>query len=386
MKLSMATKRQIVEKQKSAYRRGDKKQKSHILDILEQTTELSRGHLSRLLRDPQRYNKKAIRKGRGRKPIYGMAHKELLAYLWILLGCPSSRRLKAALPDSLCNLEMHQHRTLLPPFRDQMLRMSHGTMDRLLFHDRKKQRPFGIATTKPGSLLKNQIPVRRGTDWDDAVVGFMEIDLVAHCGASAKGEFILTLDGTDIASGWTECRAVINKARTHTLNAMKEIQQHLPFPLRGIDSDNGSEFINYHFFYYCKEHDLCFTRSRPNHSNDSCYVEQKNWSVIRKAIGYGRFEGQVAVDLFNQFYRVHCLINNFFMPSQKLIQRQREGGRIIKRHDHALSPYRRLMQDPRIEQHVKTQLDMTFHSLDLVKLFQEKNRLLAKMEDLCLGY
>ena len=308
MKLSMATKRQIVEKQKSAYRRGDKKQKSHILDILEQTTELSRGHLSRLLRDPQRYNKKAIRKGRGRKPIYGMAHKELLAYLWILLGCPSSRRLKAALPDSLCNLEMHQHRTLLPPFRDQMLRMSHGTMDRLLFHDRKKQRPFGIATTKPGSLLKNQIPVRRGTDWDDAVVGFMEIDLVAHCGASAKGEFILTLDGTDIASGWTECRAVINKARTHTLNAMKEIQQHLPFPLRGIDSDNGSEFINYHFFYYCKEHDLCFTRSRPNHSNDSCYVEQKNWSVIRKAIGYGRFEGQVAVDLFNQFYRVHCLM------------------------------------------------------------------------------
>lgn len=386
MKLSMSTKRQIVAKQKNAYRRGGRKQKTHILDVLEQATGLSRDHLSRLLRDPEKYKKRAVRSGRGRKPIYGMAHKELLVYVWVLLGCPSSRRVKAAMPDVLYNLEEHQHRELLPEFRSQMLCMSHGTMDRLLYHDRRKQRPFGVSTTKPGSLLKSQIPVRRGTEWDDAVVGFMEIDLVAHCGSSTKGEFVLTLDGTDIASGWTECRAVINKARTHTLNAMKDIDENLPFALLGIDSDNGGEFINHHFHYYCKERDLCFTRSRPNHSNDSCYVEQKNWSVVRNAIGYGRFEGEEAVDLLNQFYKEHCLINNFFMPSQKLLERYREGGKVIKKHDNALSPYRRLMLDPCVDQSVKTQLEETFNSLDLVQLFQDKVKLLEKIEDLCLGY
>ncbi len=180
--------------------------------------------------------------------------------------------------------------------------MSHGTMDRLLKHNRKSLNPFGLSTTKPGSLLKNQIPIRRGTDWDDSRPGFVEIDLVAHCGSPVRGEYVNTLDCTDISSGRTECYAIKNKARVHTLNAMKEIKKRLFFPLLGIDSDNGSEFINEHFFYYCKDNNLCFTRSRANHSNDSCYVEQKNWSVVRQNIGYDRYEGGETVDLLNQFF------------------------------------------------------------------------------------
>jgi len=167
---------------------------------------------------------------------------------------------------------------------------------------------------------------------------------------------------------------------------MKNIMNHLPFPLKGIDSDNGSEFINHHFLFFCKEHDLCFTRSRANHANDSCYVEQKNWSVVRKAIGYGRFEGQESVDLLNRFYKLHALVNNFFMPSQKLLDRQRQGSRVIKKHDLPLSPYRRLMRDPGILPDVKQALRLTFQSLDLVKLNQQKAELLARIAYLSLGY
>ncbi len=178
MKLSMATKRQVIEKQKSAYKRATKKRKTEIITALQCATDLSRDHLSRLLRDPNRYQKETIKPGRGRKSVYGAAHRELLVFIWALLGFPSSRRLKAAIPDAIRNLERHGHRSLTPDLRAQMLRMSHRTMDRLLWYERCKQRPFGRSTTKPGALLKSQIPIRRGTEWDDAVPGFMEIDLV----------------------------------------------------------------------------------------------------------------------------------------------------------------------------------------------------------------
>ncbi len=387
MAVTMSTRREIVEKQMKAYKRASKKEKSHILTSLVTATGLTRDHLSRVLSGRYKYVKqKVIGRRRGRKPAFRMEHKAILVMVWELLGFPSSRRLKAAMPDVLESLERHGRKVLDPDTKTLMLKMSHGTMDRLLRADRKRLKPFGLSTTKPGSLLKGQIPVRRGTDWDDAVPGFLEIDLVAHCGSSTRGQYVNTLNTTDICSGWTECRAVINKARTHTLTAMKDIQSELPFPLKGIDSDNGSEFINDHFLYFCVEEDLCFTRSRPNRSNDSCYVEQKNWSVVRKAIGYSRFEGNEAVELLNQYYRLLCTVNNYFLPSQKLIDKQRDGGKVKKKHDHALSPYRRLLGDPNVTAKVKSKLKQTYETLDLVQLNLHMNELLSRIQALSLGY
>jgi len=209
---------------------------------------------------------------------------------------------------------------------------------------------------------------------------------VAHCGSTTGGEYINTLDCTDIASGWTECYAIRNKARTHTLNAMKEIQKRLFFPLLGIDSDNGSEFINNHFFCYCQENNLCFTRSRANHSNDSCYVEQKNWSVVRQAVGYDRYEGQDTVDLLNRFYEYLRLYNNFFQASQKLISKERHGGTVRKKHDTPATPYRRLMLDPNVVELDKKALESNFLALDLLQIRAEMDKLLVKIKSLSLGY
>lgn len=382
----MATKRQIITKQKAKYLKSSKKDKSKILTALAETTGLTRGHLSRVLGRQYAYEDKRIKSGRGRKPIYRNAHKQLLVEVWELLNYPSSRRLEASIPAVLDNLERAGHKVFDPGFKKEMFMLSHGTMDRLLKHNRKSIKPFGLSTTKPGSLLKSQIPVRRGTDWDDHRPGFVEIDLVAHCGSTTRGEYINTLDCTDIASGWTECYAIKNKARIHTLNAMKEIKNRLFFPLLGIDSDNGSEFINDHFFHYCKEHDLCFTRSRPNHSNDACYVEQKNWSVVRQSVGYDRYEGQNTVDLLNLFYEHLRLYNNFFLPSQKLIFKQRHGGKVSKKHDCAAPPYRRLMLDPNVDELDKKALASIFHSLDLLQLRKDMDKLLVKIKSLSLGY
>lgn len=290
------------------------------------------------------------------------------------------------MPDVIENLEQHGHLRLEATFKQQMLSMSHGTMDRLLKHNRKQLNPFGRATTKPGSLLKNQIPIRRGTDWDDSVPGFLEIDLVAHCGSEPRGEYLFTLNATDVKTGWTECWAVRNKARVHTLEAMKSIEKRLPFPLRGIDSDNGSEFINQHFLNYCKDKKICFTRSRPNHSNDGCYVEQKNWSVVRKMIGYGRLEGQGAVDTLNHYYELLSVLNNFFLPSQKLIQRVRDGSRVIRKHDLAITPYRRLLIEDTLCPQQKEELHQFFQALDLLSIQKEMGELLAQIQSLSLGY
>lgn len=384
--LTMATKRQIISKQKAKYLRSGKKEKSKILTALEETTGLTRGHLTRILSGGYEYEDKKIKSGRGRKPIYGLPHKELLATLWELLDYPSSRRLKGSMKDVLDNLEQRGHISLDSKFKKEMLTVSHGTMDQLLRYDRKTITPFGLSTTKPGSLLKNQIQIRRGTDWDDATPGFLEIDLVAHCGSTTHGEYANTLNCTDVASGWTECVAVRNKARTHTLGGIKTVKKRLPFPLKGIDSDNGSEFINNHFLYFCKDNNLCFTRSRPNHSNDSCYVEQKNWSVVRHSVGYDRYEGQETVDLLNQFYELLSLYNNFFKPSQKLVSKQRQGGKVNKKHDSPTTPYRRLILNPDIDELDKKALESTFRSLDLFQIREDMDKLLAEIKSLSLGY
>jgi hypothetical protein len=223
-----------------------------------------------------------------------------------------------------------------------------------------------------------------GSEWDDAVPGYVEIDLVAHCGSTAAGDYVNTLDVTDICTGWTETAAVLNKAQRHVFNALLDIENRLPFPLRGIDSDNGSEFINGHLYRYCRQKGIVFTRSRPYKKNDGCHVEQKNWNVVRRNIGYGRYEGKAAVGIMNDYYALLRQYSNFFLPQTKLIGKTRDGARVRKLYDIPKTPYRRLLESDCISECVRASLTEMYVSINPARLKRDMMLLTKLLEKHCV--
>jgi hypothetical protein len=266
---------------------------------------------------------------------------------------------------------------------NSMKTVSAATADRLLAKAKKGLTLKGKSTTKPGTLLKKDIPIRMGNEWDDAVPGFVEIDLVAHCGESTAGDYVNTLDVTDICTGWTETAAVLNKAQIHVFNALKAIETAQPFEFKGIDSDNGSEFINHQLHRWCKERGIVFTRSRPYKKNDNCHVEQKNWHVVRRNIGYARYEGQSAADAMNEYYALLRLYSNFFLPQTKLIGKIRVGGKVRKQYDKPKTPFRRLVESDKISIETKAELQEIFAALNPAELQREMAAALERL--LALG-
>jgi hypothetical protein len=221
--------------------------------------------------------------------------------------------------------------------------MSPATIDRRLAADRRALQLKGRAHTKPGSLLKSQIPMRTWADWDEQIPGFVEVDLVGHEGGDNNGDFAFSLTVTDIATGWTEVRSVRNKSGHAVFVALVAIQAALPFPLLGIDSDNGSEFINAHLLTWCTDNKITFTRSRPGNKNDGCHVEQKNWDIARRTVGYWRYDTAGEFALLNQIWPILSVLINLFTPQQKLVSKTRTGAKVSKRYDRAHTPYQRLL-------------------------------------------
>ena len=261
------------------------------------------------------------------------------------------------MPAALEALERHGEIELDPRTRGKLLKMSASTIDRLLKPAREKYRIRGRSGTKPGTLLKSRIPVRTFTEWNEKRAGFVEIDRVGHDGGCGRGEFLQTLDVTDVHTAWSEQRAVLNKAQKWVFEA-----------LLGIDSDNGGEFIDHPLRDYCEEEGITFTRSRPHRKNDTCFVEQKNYSIVRRAAGYGRFVGPRAVERLNALYDLLRLRTNFFLPSMKLIGKKRVGSRVHKQYDLPKTPHRRLTDDPEIPKAVKEELDRLFRRLNPAEL------------------
>ena len=208
--------------------------------------------------------------------------------------------------------------------------MSAATIDRRLAGERAKYQLKGRCTTKPGSLLKSQIPVRTWADWNDARPGFVEIDLVSHDGGNPAGQFAFTLTVTDIATGWTENRSVPSKAAKGVLAALNDIACKMPFPVLGVDSDNGSEFINVTLLQSCERHQITFTRARPGNKNDGCHVEQKNWAVVRTVVGYHRYDTAAELLLLNEIWQLQSKLTNYFCPQQKLLTKVRDGAKVSK--------------------------------------------------------
>lgn len=260
----------------------------------------------------------------------------------------------------------------------RLQRISPSTMDRFRCTER---RPVARhrGGTKPGTLLQGQIKVRTFAEWDDKRPGFEEIDLVQHDGGNPSGFFACTLNVTDVSTGWTEMRAVPTKAQKHVFAALEHIRWALPFPLLGLDSDNGAEFINDELVRYCDCEHLTFTRGRIGHKNDNPFVEQKNWSVVRRLVGYGRYATQRQVSQLNALYAVYRLYVNHFLPVQKLVAKVREGSRVKKIYDAPKTPYQRVLDSDQVSQEAKRKLRAIHVKLKVVELRHQLDALLEQL-------
>ncbi len=325
------------------YKQATRPNKKVILDELVASTGYNRKYLLGLLRHPPPSGKRARQRKRTRKRIYTPEVHKPLVRLWEVSGRLCGKRLVPGLPDLLDALERHGELSVQPGVRPLLLGISPATADRLLQSERARYQQRGIATTKPGTLLKHQIPIRTFADWDESGPGFLEADLVAHCGESTHGEYVHSLTLTDVATGWTECVALLNRSQHVVQEAIEQVRRRLPFALLGIDSDNGSEFINATLLRYCQQQKITFTRSRPYKKNDQCHVEQKNWCVVRHYIGYERYEGAQAVRAMTRLYQPLLAHLNYFQPSLKLTGKHRDGAKLTKTYDRAQTPYRRLL-------------------------------------------
>lgn len=378
--------RQAVTQQVAVrYRSASKGSKKVILDELCATTGWHRDHARKALRQAlgPRPAGRTRRKPAAPRPVtYGPEVMAALRKVWAVMDAPAGKRLAPFMAEIVGQLRAHGELEISDETAELLCSMSAATIDRRLAPDREKLQIRGRSGTKPGTLLKAQIPIRTWADWDEAAPGFVEIDCVGHEGGDPSGDFCQTLTVTDIHTGWTETAGVPNKAQKWVFAALVELSGRLPFPVKGIDSDNGSEFINNHLFRYCEQEKITFTRSRSGNKNDGAHVEEKNWSVVRKTVGYHRYDTTAELELLGQIYEVLRLQTNFFSPSQKLISKTRHGARVIKRYDTAQTPYQRVLASEKVPKKVKTMLTRQYRTLNPAQLRRDLLALQDQLLDL----
>lgn len=356
MGLTMSERQAVTRQMAARYGKAGRTEKGAILTQLCALTRWSRRHARRTLMATALGKKPVVRSHRARSVTYGPEVKEPLTKVWAIMGTPCGKRMAPFMEEMICALIRHGELDLSDDVRDKLLTISAATIDRLLVLERKRLSLAGRSHTKPGSLLKSQIPIRTFAEWDDGRPGFCEVDLVAHDGGDASGDYCQTLTMTCVASGWTETAAVLNKAHRHVFAALKTLRSQLPFLLHGLDSDNGGEFINYALFDYCTDEKITFTRSRSYRKNDNCFVEQKNWSVVRTQVGYARYDTQVECDVLNALYGHLRLMTNFFAPQMKLLRKTRQGSRVTKKYSVAQAPYQRILASSDVSSATKAEL------------------------------
>lgn len=367
--MSFQSRRELLAKVSPRYKEETRKQKSIILDEFVASTGYDRKYAIRLLLNPKILPAKTIKRPRPR--FYGEAVQEALLVAWASANYIASKRLAPFLEELVPALERHGHLKVSNEVRAQLISISPATIDRILQSWRVSEKKRGISMTRSGKLLKNQVPLRTFADWEESVPGFFEADLVAHCGWSMEGAFLYTMVLTDITTGWVECLPLLYRSSESVIDAIELARKLIPFPILGLDTDNGSEFINHDLITYCKREEITFTRGRAYKKNDQCYVEQKNGAVVRQLVGYERFEGQQAYRQMAELYRAVRLYINFFQPSMKLQQKQRQSAKVNRVYDTAKTPFRRLRATDVLNKASLNKFEFINQALDPVKLLKQ---------------
>ena len=339
------------------YKKAGKREKIQLLNRLTKITGYSRKHLQEILLNPPQ--KHRIRRTRI-SPYQPVA--KLIKQLWIISNYSCGTRLGPMIPIYLQSLKIHEH-WIVPPMEEKLLlAVSASTVDRLLKHERRRITIKSRSKTKPGTLLKNQIPIRTFSDWKDEEKrpGFLEIDGVHHSGSDPRGDYVYTLDTTDVFTGWNECRGFMGKSERHTVEGLEIIRKRLPFALLGIDFDTGGEFVNWHLVRYSQRNKITYTRAREEKKNDQNYIEQQNFSVVRRFVGYQRLDTYPQLRILNQLYDLLSDYQNFFQPVMRLKEKIRNGTRLTRRYGVPKTAYQRVLECPEISNDIKQKLKDRF--------------------------
>lgn len=377
--LTMREKQKLSAVIKNRYKKAAKREKTQILDEFVANTGYNRSYARRVLGQGKlRARKKHYSP---RKRIYDLEVFYALRTLWVVADGICGQRLKPFIPELIRILEGKKEIKLTKTVREKLSKIGSATIDRMLSATKTSYQLKGRSTTKPGTLLRREIPVRAFADWEETKPGFFETDLVAFCGESPRGDYVNGLNLTDVATGWIGLEAVMGKAQSRVHTAIDAVRSRLPFSLLGLDPDNGTEFINWLLKRYCDSHNITFTRIRPYRKNDNCYVEQKNYTVLRRFLGYSRYETDEQLEIIKEILKRVELYVNFFQPNLKLKEKTRLGARVKKKYDTAKTPYQRLVASKLLTEEQSFRLQDLYESLNPMQLRREINKLTARLNN-----
>ncbi len=378
--MTKASKMEYYEEIEQRYKCADKYEKGSILDEYCKVCGYNRKYAIRKLSSKLLLKTKISCKIGRPKKYYSKAIEVYILQVWKTTNLICSKRLKVPLNEWLEFYEAENEEYKLTQEDKRLIKqISASTIDRLLLSHRNRYQKRGLSTTKPGSIIREMIPIKTN-QWDETRPGYFEADTVVHCGGSLSGTMAYTIDLVDIATGWTAQRAVLGKGETAVLEALADIENDLPFKILGFDSDNGNEFINWHLYKYLtkRKRPVSYTRSRPYKKNDNAHIEQKNWTIVRQYMGYNRIETHKAVEIMNKLYRNELtMFLNYFIPSVKLISKNRVGSKQIRKHDEAKTPYQRMKDSKFIKnetKHKHKQIKASLNPFALNKRIQEQIR------------
>jgi hypothetical protein len=383
MELSMGQRKAVTKKLATTYKRGSRAEKSRILDELVELTGWHRDYARAALRSAGTI--KIVKPRASRAAKFGPRVIACLVTCWTLTRTPAGKRLAPMLTTIVPLLRRDGDIELSDEEAALLVSMSAATIDRHLAAERAKLMFRGRSHTKPGTLLKSQIPIRTWAEWTEDLPGFVEIDLVGHEGGNSSGEFCFTLTVTDIATGWTINRSVKNKAAIWVFEAIEYVIGQFPFPILGIDSDNGSEFINHHLFDYCNEHKITFTRSRSGNKNDGAHVEQKNWTHVRELVGYLRFDTEKELSVLNEIWALDMVYTNYLLAQQKIVFKQRNGSKVTKRYDRATTPYARTTARASVDGGARRAMHEVMNTVRPGDLYRQIQGLTTQLERMALS-
>lgn len=358
------------------YKRSGKKERGRVLTEVCKLTGYYKTYACELLTNPPKATRKKIKRVRFSRYLKIL---DKLKKLWAISKYATGVRFVPVIPTYLDALERFGEMTVTGEERKLLLAISPSTVNRLLKHERRKLTLKGRSGTKPGSLLKNQIPIKTWMDWDNTVPGFTEIDTVHHSGGIPSGEYIHTLDTEDVATGWNECAALMGRGEVGLVKALGRIRRRLPFKLLGIDFDSGGEFVNWHLVRYSERNKITYTRAREGYSNDQPYIEQQNYSVVRVYVGYKRLDTQRQLKILNVLYRKLSDYQNFFQAVLRMKEKIRNGAHVTRRYSKAKTAYQRVLEHPDIPDAVKEKLKKRYLTINPKKLLEEITALARKL-------